>query len=119
MTTNTQELIKPATVERDADGYWSHPGMPDGDDDSESANAFKAWMAEQRLTHQISNLESEDETHPAYHAYYEEECCGVVGWNPEPLTGNGWFTLSIHDTEDGPMWVWVRRIDERENGRAA
>jgi len=107
-------LIQPVAVERDADGYWSHPGIPDGDDDLESAVAFKQWMTDQGLTYQVSNLEDEEDSHPAYHAYYEEECAGVVGWNPEPPKGDGWFTFSIQDTEDGPMWLWVRRVENSE-----
>jgi hypothetical protein len=101
------ELIQPMPVERCKDGFWSHPGFPDFD---ENYSASREWMDAQGLTHSQTFLESEDESHPAYHAYYEEECAGVVSWNPEPPAGDGWFTLSIHDTEDGPVWVWVRRI---------
>lgn len=109
-----QELIQPVAVKRDVDGYWSHPGIPYGDEDLESAAAFTKWMADQGLIYKVSRLEDEDESHPAYHAYYEEGCSGVVGWNHEPPKDDRWFTLSIHDTEDGPVWVWVRRVENSE-----
>lgn len=111
---NLLTLIQPVAVERDANGYWSHPGIPEGDDDIESQVSFKAWMKSQCLAHHISSLENEDESLPAYHAYYEKEVAGVVGWNSTPPEGDGWFTFSIHDTEDGPVWVWVRRVENSE-----
>jgi len=99
------ELIGPMPVERDADGWWTHPGIPDFDEDHE---AYKAWLAAQGLEVTHACLEFEDETHPAYVSYYDNDTANVAGWNPEPM-GEGWFTLSIHDTEDGPYWVWGRR----------
>lgn len=29
--------------------------------------------------------------------------------NPTPPAGHDWFQLSIHDTEDGPIFVWASR----------
>ncbi len=98
-------LIGPMLVERDADGWWSHPGIPDFNEDIE---AHKAWMAAQGLVTAHASLDSEGCTHPAYIAYYDEDSASVAGWSPETPAGEGWFTLSIHDTEDGPYWVWAR-----------
>jgi len=106
------ELIEAVAVERYSDGYWSHPGLPDLDEDYE---AWGEWKDEQRLEYSQTFLESEDESHPAYRAYFEEECAGVIGWNPDPPDGKGWFTLSIHETEDGPVWIWVRRIADEDD----
>lgn len=106
-----QELIQPVAVERDADGYWTHPGLPNFGEDY---SASREWMGAQGLDYSRRFLEDESEDHPAYVAYYERECAGAVGWNPEQPAGDGWFTLSIHDTEDGPVWVWVRRVENSE-----
>ena len=100
-------LIGPVTVERDADGWWGHPGVPDFGED---VAAFGSWMAAQGLETALASLESEDLDHPAYVSYYDQESASVAGWNPTPPAGEGWFTISVHDTEDGPYWVWARRV---------
>jgi hypothetical protein len=101
-------LIGPVPVERDKDGWWSHPGLPDLDEGQDAE--YKAWLVAQGLVTSHVSLEMEDLTHPVYIAYFDEESGSVADWNPEAPTGEGWFTLSIHDTEDGPYWVWARRV---------
>ncbi|MBI0992564.1 hypothetical protein HCI46_10105, partial [Escherichia coli] len=32
----------------------------------------------------------------------------IAAWEPERPEGEGWFIGSIHDTEDGPVCVWMR-----------
>ncbi len=32
----------------------------------------------------------------------------ISAWEPERPEGDGWFIGSIHDTEDGPVCVWMR-----------
>ena len=103
----TVALIGPVPVERDKDGWWSHPGLPDLDEGQDAE--YKAWLAAQGLVTSHVSLEMEDLTHPVYIAYFDEESGSVADWNPEAPAGEGWFTLSIHDTEDGPYWVWARR----------
>jgi len=83
--------------------------MPVGEDNPESHAAFVAWLNDQGLVYHIKDLEGEDDTHPTHNKYYEEGSAGCVGWEPVAPDGDGWFTLSIHDSEDGPVWVWVRR----------
>lgn len=106
------ELIEALPVVRDELGFWTHPGIPDFDEDGK---AYKAWLIAQGLKTSFVTLEDEDDSHPVRQAYWPDdpmqECsASVVGWNPEPPTGDGWFVLSIHDTEDGPYFVWARRI---------
>lgn len=100
-------LIGPVPVDRDESGWWSHPGIPNFE---EYIDALRAWMAAQGLETHHASLESEDCDHPAYVSYYDNDSCSVAGWNPDPPVGDGWFTFSIHDTEDGPMWFWARRV---------
>lgn len=40
-------------------------------------------------------------------------------WEPPRPEGEGWFVLSIHDTEDwGPVCVWVRHAAKQGKGGA-
>jgi hypothetical protein len=61
-------------------------------------------------------LEHEDCDHPVYVSYFDNGDPSVAAWEPTPPKGEGWFTMSIHDTEDGPAWAWARRTT---NGAAA
>ena len=101
-------LIAAMPAQRDDDGWYGHPGLPDFDEDQ--CQEYKAWLLAQGLETCFDSLESEDCAHPAYVAYYDESACHVRDWTCEPPAGEGWFTLSIHDSEDGPQWVWARRV---------
>jgi hypothetical protein len=109
MSSTTQDvtLIQPAPVERDAEGWWSHPGIPDFDEDHA---AYKAWLEAQGLDIKYTLLDDEDDEHPVRQSYFDNEDTGVSAWEVAPPRGEGWFVLSIHDTEDGPVWVWARRV---------
>jgi hypothetical protein len=100
------EMIQPMDVVRDKDGWWSHPGIPDFGEDMAR---YKAWLAAQGLETTFKMLEYEPDTHPVWQAYFDEGSTDVSAWTPPPPQGEGWFTFSIHDTEDGPVWVWARR----------
>ena len=101
-------LIAALALQRDDDGWYGHPGLPDFDEGQ--CQEYKAWLLAQGLDTRFHSLESEDDTHQAYAAYYEQSECHVREWFDEQPAGEGWFTLSIHDSEDGPQWVWARRI---------
>lgn len=101
------KLIEWAPVVRDAEGWYSHPDMPAFDEDQEAE--YRAWLAAQGLETAYATLCGEDDKHPAYIIYFDQAGTDVSDWNPAPPAGDGWFTLSIHDSEDGPYWVWARR----------
>lgn len=44
-------------------------------------------------------------------AVYDAGDCNLSMWQPTPPAGDGWFTASIHDTEDGPVCYWLRPIE--------
>jgi hypothetical protein len=98
-------LIQPAEVKRDENGWWSHPDLPDFEGDSQK---WKDWLAAQNLELVYDTLDGESEDHPVWKSYFEEGDINISGWNPEPPKGS-WFPLWVEDTEDGPMWVWARR----------
>jgi hypothetical protein len=97
--------IGPMPVERDENGWWLHPGIPNFDEDHKS---FSAWVKAVGLEVKYKCLESYPE-HPLYDAWFERGECDASSWEPEAPNGEGWFTFSIHDSEDGPVWVWARR----------
>jgi hypothetical protein len=99
-------LIQAMEVVRDQNGWWTHPGVPDF---GESVERYNAWKAAQGIETTYAELDSEDDDHPVYVAYFENADTNISQWNPAPPAGDGWFTLSIHETEDGPIWVWARR----------
>lgn len=96
-------------VQRDDKGWWSNPAIPCFDEDVE---AWRNWLAEQGIETQCDLLEYEDPDHPAYVANFENSGDDVLAWDcrTPQRAADGWHTLSIHDSEDGPVWVWARRI---------
>jgi hypothetical protein len=101
------EAIGPLPVDRDENGWWSHPAIPNFDEDVDS---YLAWVKAVGLEMKYKALES-DPDHPLYNAWFEEGEFNASSWAPEEPTGDGWFTFSIHDSEDGPIWAWARRVD--------
>lgn len=95
-------------IERDATGEWAHPDLP-AFDEGDGAK-YRAWLAAQGLEVTSSYLESEGPDHPAYVAYFERDDASFCEWLPARPEGEGWFTLAITDTEDGPAWLWARRV---------
>lgn len=105
--------LQAATVQRDSDGYWTHPAHPFFDEDQ--AEEARAWFDAQPLEYRIAYLESEAEDHPACVGYWGDTSdSNISAWEPPRPDGEGWFILSIHDTEDwGPVCVWVRHAAEQ------
>ena len=109
------ELIQAVPVVRDEVGQWVHPAMPMFDEGQETE--YRAWLDANGLEITYKMLES-DPDHPLYDAWCDGET-DMSSWTPEPPTGEGWFTLSIHDTEDGPIWVWARAASTEGEARDA
>ncbi len=99
--------IGPLLVDRDENGWWSHPAIPNFDEDVDS---YLAWVKAVGLEMHYKALES-DPDHPLYDAWFEGGECNASSWYPQEPVGDGWFTFSIHDSEDGPIWAWARRVD--------
>lgn len=99
-------LIQAVNVVRQEDGLWYHPDMPSF---TENVEQFSEWLLEQGLQIEVVKLSDEDEAHPVYANYFYAGATNVSGWNPREPDGDGWFMLSIEDTEDGPACLWARR----------
>lgn len=95
-------LIGAVLVERDQDGWWDHPGLPDFDEDYA---AFSAWLIQQGLELKQWHMDADiGEHHP-----YDDGAAHCLGWEPE-CPGPEWFLLGIFDSEEGPCVSWARRV---------
>ncbi|XZG69280.1 hypothetical protein ACTSKR_11510 [Chitinibacteraceae bacterium HSL-7] len=104
--------ILPATPERDSYGYWSHPDYPDFNEGTNSIEITRAFNAAGVASWALTEMEDDlDFDHPAYVRYFEEGEADIHDWDPTPPRGDGWFLLSIYDTEDGPVAVFGSRSD--------
>ncbi|WP_313135628.1 3'-5' exonuclease [Stutzerimonas nitrititolerans] len=96
--------LSPMTVVRDECGHWTHPAWPQ---DGEENAIPKGWFAEK--CHELSIVEMEtDASEELTDAYFEQGSPDCSAWQPSEPPGKGWFIFSIHDTEDGPVCIWVR-----------
>lgn len=101
-----QMRIERTPVVRDADGYWTHPHLPEFSENT-SAKTLLAWETAQELESHVAMFEYDA---PADHPYYTNGSTNISDWHPTRPEGDGWFLLSIHDTENnGPMAWFARR----------
>ena len=111
------KLIQPVTPERNADnlGFWTHPDFfePANGNEYPAPGEFEAWAKAQGVEVYTLSLDV-DPAADDIQAAYEEGDADVSGWNPSPPNGEGWFLASVHDTEDGPYSVWLRRTTEEQ-----
>ncbi|KAA0264819.1 hypothetical protein [Hafnia alvei] len=94
----TNSTIQPAEVKRNQEGYWTHPEYEKfcGDREFISTTEFDVWTKSNNLEWAV---DFPDETLSG---------CHMPEWQPEIPDGEGWFVGSIHDTEDGPICIWLR-----------
>jgi hypothetical protein len=100
-------VIVATTVTRNREGYWSHPGyqgFPLGSPEC------VAWTAAQGLETKRTDLDDEPAEHAVVKSYFEEGNADVTAWHPAPPAGEGWFMLSLDDSDTGPYCVWGRRV---------
>ncbi|WP_311972146.1 hypothetical protein [Pseudomonas baltica] len=86
---------------------FQHPDMPDFEE-GDGAKC-KAWIAEQSLEVAMVELEyHSDET--ISERYFEAGDPDCSYWEPDRPDGKGWFCLAIHDSDEGPVCWWARRV---------
>jgi hypothetical protein len=100
-------LIKSWPVKRDENGMFQHPDMPDFDEGD--GDNCKAWIAEQGLEVMMVELEyhSDEAVSERYFEAGDPDCSY---WEPDRPEGEDWFCLAIHDSENGPVCWWARRV---------
>ncbi|MFB5948416.1 hypothetical protein [Klebsiella pasteurii] len=101
--------IGPVDVERNEDGYWTHPAaalQPDWDEGTASTE-IQEWYRAQGLEVEIVNLEDQD-----YDLQDQilEGTATLREWDPLPPDGGGWFLFCIFDTENGAHAEFARRL---------
>lgn len=98
-------VIQQLPVVRDDMGFWTHPAWPrDGEEDA----IHKSWFPDNGLEYCIATMEN-DGPEGLFETWGEQGLIDCTPWIPSSPPGEGWFIFSIHDTEDGPICVWVRR----------
>ncbi len=63
------------------------------------------WMEKNNLQWAIRSMDEDDFN-------LDADGPDISAWEPERPEGEGWFIGSIHDTEDGPVCVWLRNKAE-------
>ncbi|MFP1891039.1 hypothetical protein ACLEEJ_00445 [Lonsdalea quercina] len=103
------EKITPLTIKRDEYGYWTHPDYDAYFDWCEHAkkSEYDQWLKEIGMELVVVCLEYDDES-PAQIRYFEYGDMDVHDWEPTKPEGEDWFIVSIHDTDDGPVCIWMR-----------
>lgn len=110
-TSYTPAALVAAEVKRDEDGYWNHPDFPTGDTEATYCQG-ESFMHEEFVRDYGMQLEAvmlDDSSTDTVAAWCEyERGDGCPNWAPKPPAGEGWFLLSIYDTEDGPAALFGR-----------
>lgn len=98
--------ISPVPVERDSNGFWTHPDFfePANGNEYAAPGEYEAWEASQGVVTALCYM-------PDDQGMVFESDADCSGWTPAPPDGAGWFIASIHDTEDGIVCVWLRNVE--------
>ncbi|MDK9790007.1 hypothetical protein [Vibrio sp. D431a] len=100
-------MIKPIEVDRNAEGCWTHPEIPNFGENV-APHVLNAWALANNFS--LTILEIYDD--PDVSEDYVEELSdlnkpykGFSKWFPKLPTENSFF-LSFHESEDGPV-AWI------------
>lgn len=102
------EPVRPVTVTRDPNGFWTHPHYFTPASDEAGQSEFSDWMRLHKLT--CATRWMENDAPPQVIAAWENGVADISDWQPSAPAGEGWFIGSIHDTDDGPVCVWLREV---------
>ncbi|RQJ10677.1 hypothetical protein IPC6_16760 [Pseudomonas aeruginosa] len=100
-------MIQAHLVERDQFGFWTHPNYPDLADNCSSSEAQETLR---RLGLELQNVFMESDAPRLYYSARSDQ--RYSEWIPTRPEGAGWFVLSIHDTDNGPVCQYVRPLGE-------
>ena len=94
-------------VERDEHGFWTHPVFDQFGDEEVIP---KGWFNERGV--EVSCVRFEyDAPEELQTNWFEDGAPDCSAWCPSRPEGDGWFVLSIHDTNDGPVCAWGRHTE--------
>lgn len=106
-----QADITAQPVVRDRWGGWTHPDffIPADDREYPLPGEFETWLKAHNLKAATTWMDNEvPEEQMA--RFWETGNCSE--WLPSGPAGEAWFTGSIHDTDDGPVCIWLCPLRE-------
>lgn len=99
-------LLQPANkIERDANGWWSHPSLPLFSEGT-TRERQDAWLKLQQLETQMDwgdRPRLDELADPAF------EDGDISSFEPTPPDGDGWFLLTIEQNDDADACAWYAR----------
>ena len=95
--------IKPYIVNRDKNGFWTHPSLPDFGEDIMD---YTPWLDKNNITVKWYYLEDCNNESIVTKYFEDNDTTAINEWQPS-CDDTGSFLLSIHDTEDGPIAVFA------------
>jgi hypothetical protein len=96
-------LLAPCSLERDANGWLSHPALPVCDEDVDMLGFLGAFGLDADV---VSMAHSARDLYDAYQNSNDANCSS---WAPLAPAGAGWILIAIFDSEDGPQALFIRR----------
>ena len=102
-------FTQPVPVNRDVDGWWSHPDYLSEFDDEITEAQFNDWCERHQVETKITYMESDVEPE-IFDTYMSDGQVNCSAWEIQHPAAPGWFILSIHDAEDGPVCIWGRQV---------
>jgi len=103
-------------AQRSRDGYWTHPHYFTPAEDTERPGEFNDWLIKHGLECSIRWMRGE--APPELIRTCLPDNGNVSRWQPVPPPGSGWFIGSLHNTEQGAVCIWLRRLMKSEMTRS-
>ena len=106
--------LKPVDVVRDEYGFWTHPVL---DQYLHQVLGDREFMTESEHIRMVIHFNIDlhrdemewDCTEELADKYWGDgDIDAVKEWLPTPPNGEGWFLVSINDTDDGPVAWWAK-----------
>lgn len=90
--------IEALDVKRDEKGYWTHPEYAKfaGDREMIPIKEVDEWLKNNGLLWRYELIGEDTD---------------VLDWGPCTENDDGWFVGSIHETEYGPVCIWLKRVE--------
>ncbi|HHJ3234241.1 TPA: hypothetical protein ACQJO1_004648 [Vibrio parahaemolyticus] len=107
--------IQAMPVERDLEGYWCHPDLPELGEDA-TWDEFEAHFQAQGFSVGVVWLE-DDADEELVTAYFEKGATNIASWEPSKPQDAA-FCLAIYATEEGPVCLWAVHSDQADTQSA-
>lgn len=98
-----RRFISPMDPTRNREGYWRHPDWPNEESDA----VMDAWLNLIGYECKAVWLDGADDAEEVQERWANGDT-DILAWEPKKPDGDGWYLVSIHDHEDGPVAIWLR-----------